>query len=132
MIENSNHTSRLKILLVEDDTILQIVHRRFLEDMGYKVNLAANAEEALRLSEQQLYDAILMDVGLPDGDGIEVSCKIRQRNKRSHRIPIIVITAFVGEEIKKRSLTAGIDEVLLKPLDCQLLQKALHQYCIAS
>jgi two-component system aerobic respiration control sensor histidine kinase ArcB len=132
MMEASNikHPSKPCLLLVEDDVILQTIHRSILEDMGYQVILAINAAEALRLSEYQSYDAILMDVGLPDGDGIEVSSQIRQRNGRGHRIPIIVITAFVGEEIKIRSLKAGINEVLLKPLDCKLLQKALHQFCL--
>jgi two-component system aerobic respiration control sensor histidine kinase ArcB len=105
------------ILIVEDNTIAQTVAKSILKQMDCSSDLAENGKKALDLLKTNTYDLILMDIGLPDVDGYEVTRHIRlqELTKKTH-VPIIALTAHAGDENKKRCIDAGMNAVLTKPL----------------
>jgi CheY-like chemotaxis protein len=120
----------LKILLVEDEPIAMLVHRNMLENMGYKPDAAENGKEALALSAND-YDLILMDIGLPDMDGIEVTSKIRHREKKENkrRSHIIALTAYLLEEVRDKCFAVGMDDIASKPIEANALQQLITKFC---
>jgi CheY-like chemotaxis protein len=118
----------IKILVVEDDALNQTVARLFLEGFGYKVDLAANGEAAIRLFQQNQYALVLMDVGLPGMNGTDVTRRIRALEEgRDKRTPVIAATAH-GNSYRQQCLDAGMDDVLSKPLMMDILKATLDQY----
>lgn len=119
------HTKPLKLLVVEDDPIVRYVHKTLLEGMGHHVSVAETGQQALQLAHYD-YDAILLDIGLPDMTGIDVAAAIRQRDcpNRYHRI--IALTAFMASEIQYECKRVGIHEILTKPVAPDVLEKALQ------
>jgi len=115
-----------KILLVEDERIAQIVNKMLLEELGYMITIAENGQQALDMAQKNDYSLIFMDIGLPDMDGIEVTLKIRNREK-TQRIPIVALTAFMQADLKEKCLAAGMDQVLTKPAAAATLQQTIAQ-----
>ena len=131
---SSHHTekSSLRILLVEDNAINQKVARRMLERMGYRADVVANGLEVLSALEHIPYDIILMDVMMPEMDGIEATRHIRSRvfEKRPW---IIALTASAMDEDRDKCLAAGMDDYLSKPIQPEMLEGALEhwkQHCL--
>ncbi|HEV2523717.1 MAG TPA: response regulator [Gammaproteobacteria bacterium] len=104
------------ILIVEDDPIIQRIHAVLLQDLGCQVNIVGNGQAALQAHQENLYDAILMDLGLPDMNGIEIARIIRLREVDKKKTPIIIVTAHTGKDIKEKCLKNGVNVVLRKPL----------------
>lgn len=104
----------IRLLLVEDDPHLGPAMRRALEEARYTVDLAACAEDAVSLARVQAYGVVLLDLGLPDGSGLEVL-----RNIRNHALtlPVIILTAEDRIEQRITGLDAGADDYLVKPVD---------------
>lgn len=117
----------LKILLVEDDKVVQLVHKRMLTSFGCDVIIAKNGKEALEMWADG-HDVIFVDVGLPDISGFEVIKNIRQQENGPHKIPIIALTGYTGESEKQACLEAGANEVATKPIEPQDLQDILSRY----
>jgi two-component system, sensor histidine kinase and response regulator len=118
---------RLNILVVEDNLINQKVALRLLEKRGHTVVVAETGNRALELVDQRPFDLILMDVQMPEMDGLQATAAIRQRElTRGKRIPIIAMTAhaMVGE--KERCLQAGMDGYISKPLQINELFAAIE------
>lgn len=119
-----------QVLLVEDEPIVQKVHKRILEKLGCKVDLAINADQALEKARND-YDLIFMDVGLPgDKSGIDVVSEIRANELGRKDIPIVVLTGYTDEVIKDKCLAAKANEVYTKPIHMEKLNKILEQYVI--
>ncbi len=115
-----------KALLVEDTDIIQKIHRLYLEELGFEVDLAETGYEALRLADQQDYHCILLDIGLPDISGESVLSAIRYRERKTgKRLPIIVNSAAADETIFQRCRERGADATLQKPLMPDDLSRAL-------
>lgn len=120
-------TRPLRVLLVEDNAFNQQVAISKLEKRGHRIEVAAFGEEALALCEGQLFDVILMDMQMPDMDGLEVTRRIRQREAGSgQRTPIIAMTAHTTREARERCLEAGMDDFVTKPIKDQELWRALE------
>lgn len=117
------------ILLVEDDLIVQKVHKMMIEKLGYKVNIASNGWEAVKMAEKH-YDLILMDVGLPEMSGLEATKKIRDRENNKRHTPIIAVTAYIHEEDKNNCLAAGMDDVATKPISPEGLKALLDHWLV--
>ena len=115
------------ILIVEDDKTNQIVLRKMLEKLGYKVSTANNGLEAIRMDITDI-DCILMDIQMPKMDGVEATKYIRQREKSSNRhLPIIAVTANAIKGDKERYLNSGMDDYISKPIDMlELRDKIEH------
>ncbi len=106
-----------KVLLAEDNLINQKLGVRLLEKQGWQVVVANNGKEVMELLDHNKFDFILMDVQMPEMDGIEATQEIRKREKESgQHIPIIAFTANAFEEDRKKCLEAGMDEYATKPI----------------
>jgi len=123
--------SNTRVLLVEDQQIAAIVVMNILTSLGCRVDLAQDGQTAIRLAQENTYDIIFMDIGLPDADGYEVTRRIRlsELNKGTH-MPIIALTAHVDEENKQQCITAGMDGVYLKPLTKSKAAEILDNFFI--
>jgi CheY-like chemotaxis protein len=109
--------SGLSILLVEDNVVNRQLALRLLQKQGHQVTCAADGAEALILYEQSMFDLVLMDVEMPNLNGIQASEAIREREKETgFHIPIIAMTAHVMKGDEQRCLAAGMDAYLSKPI----------------
>ena len=115
----------LRILVAEDNAINQKVVLRLLERLGYRADVAANGIEALEAIERQTYDVILMDVQMPEMDGIEAARRIFQRFERHEAPRVIAMTANVLQGDRELALAAGMEGFLSKPIELTTLRQAL-------
>jgi two-component system, sensor histidine kinase and response regulator len=109
--------AHLKILLAEDNRVNQVLAVRLLEKRGYSVVLVGTGKAALEASQAQSFDLILMDVQMPEMDGLEATATIRELEKATGKhVPIVAMTAHAMVGDKERCLQAGMDGYLSKPL----------------
>jgi CheY-like chemotaxis protein len=111
------HTLRKKILLVEDNILAQLAARRILETADFDVDVASDGASAIAQATQQRYDAILLDLGLPDMTGFDVAQQVRLFEE-SQGLPHVAIIALSAQEPNNILLVykrVGINEVLTKP-----------------
>jgi signal transduction histidine kinase/ligand-binding sensor domain-containing protein/ActR/RegA family two-component response regulator len=107
----------LRILLAEDNVVNQMLASRLLEKQGHQVVVSGNGRDALERLGQEPFDLVLMDVQMPELDGLEATAKIRQdETATGHRMPIIAMTAHALAEDRARCLTAGMDDYVSKPI----------------
>ncbi len=109
------------ILVVEDDKINAIVMMQMLKKRGYTYDTASNGIEALALHEKNVYDVILMDIQMPEMDGIETTKRIREKEGEERHTPIIALTALALKGNREQLLNLGIDEYLPKPVTIEKL-----------
>jgi CheY-like chemotaxis protein len=118
----SRPAPKLRILLAEDNVVNQRLAQRMLEKAGHTVVIAGNGLRALQLLDSQEFDAILMDVQMPEMDGLEATRRIREAEKTSGcHIPVIAMTAHAMVGDRERCLNVGMDDYLSKPFDPQNL-----------
>ncbi len=103
----------MKALVIEDDHHLAMITRRMLEQAGFIVDTAPSAEEGQTLAFVGDYDAIVLDLGLPDRNGVTVVQALRRRGSD---VPILVLTGSLDSETTVRALDAGADDYLTKPI----------------
>lgn len=119
----------MKVLIVEDEPINQIVTRTQLEGWNIEVTIAANGEQALELSKLHRFDAILMDIQMPVMDGITATQTIRLREIESGiHTPIIAFTAAALVGDRERFIECGMDDYIAKPIDMAQLHRILAKY----
>lgn len=106
----------LRILVAEDNPVNQVVLRRLLERQHHSVTLAANGREALEAFERQTFDLILMDIQMPEMDGLQASVEIRRREQGDAHIPIMALTAHAMSGDRERCLSSGMDGYVTKPI----------------
>jgi PAS domain S-box-containing protein len=116
----------IRILLVEDNAINQKVAARMLEKMGCHVDMAGNGHEALMMAAQLPYDVILMDVQMPEMDGITATRALRAKGFSD--IPIIALTANSRDEDKQECRAAGMSDFLSKPIRYEDLHTCLGRW----
>ncbi|WP_052507381.1 PAS domain S-box protein [Desulfonatronovibrio magnus] len=118
------------ILLAEDNEVNQMVAEKILKKMGHKLDMVSDGYKAVEAFEQKSYDLILMDIQMPGMDGLEATRKIRQleKNTNTTRIPIIALTAHAMTEDKNKSIKAGMDDYLTKPVRTQDISKTLQKW----
>ena len=121
--------STFQVLVVEDNSLNQMVARRLLEKQGYRVFIAENGELALQLWERQAFDLILMDVQMPVLDGLTATRRIRAREQATGRLktPIVAVTAHAMEGDAERCIEAGADYYLAKPIGARELENICWQ-----
>ncbi len=115
----------LRILLAEDNVVNQKLALRILQQMGYRADLASNGIEAVESIERQPYDVVLMDVQMPEMDGLEASRRITQRWPAAERPRIVAMTANAMQGDRELCLQAGMDDYLTKPIRVEQLVAAL-------
>ena len=117
----------LRILLAEDNVVNQKLALRLLQQMGYRADLASNGIEAVESVERQTYDVVLMDVQMPEMDGLEASRQINARWQSQDRPRIIAMTANAMQGDRDMCLAAGMDDYVTKPIRVEQLVEALNQ-----
>jgi CheY-like chemotaxis protein len=123
-IAASDDGPRLRILLAEDNPTNQLIARRMLESMGHRVHLACNGQEAVEAVRAHQFDAVLMDVMMPEMDGMTASRMIRAEEV-DRRVPILAVTANAFEHDRHACLEAGMDGFLGKPFSRSNLRAVL-------
>jgi CheY-like chemotaxis protein len=116
----------LTILVAEDNLINQKLITRVLEKMGYKPDVAANGDEVIKALNQKSYDLILMDIQMPEKDGIEATKIIR--GQQLHQPAIIALTAAAQEADQDRCLKAGMNDFISKPMDFEKLEALIRKW----
>ncbi|MAZ77911.1 MAG: hypothetical protein CMF39_04475 [Legionellaceae bacterium] len=116
-----------RILLVEDNPLNQRVARLLLADLECEIDVADDGESAFKKLNENTYDLVLMDVGLPDISGLTVTEKFRESHPGSD-LPIIALTAHALVEDKRRCFDAGMDDYAVKPLDADKLKATIRRW----
>jgi len=112
--------------LAEDNRVNQIVATRMAEKMGHSVVVAGNGQIALMLLATQPFDLVLMDVQMPEMDGLTAVGKIRESEQStSFHLPVIAMTAHAMKGDRERCIAAGMDGYVSKPISGQLLEEAI-------
>jgi signal transduction histidine kinase/CheY-like chemotaxis protein len=120
-------TYPLNILLAEDNAFNQKLAIHLLKQMGYRADLAANGLEAVQSVERQKYDVVLMDIQMPEMDGLEASRQICKRWSRLERPHLIAMTANAMQGDREMCLQAGMDDYISKPIRPVELAAALER-----
>lgn len=124
---------RLSILLAEDNIVNQKLVVRLLEKHGHRVTVANNGREAVELATRENFDAILMDIQMPEMSGFEATQLIREQESGSGcHTPIIALTAHAMEGDREICLASGMDDYLSKPIKSQRLLEALDNLRLSS
>lgn len=105
-----------RVLLAEDDPVSALVATRLLHKLGLVVQRVASGREALIALEQDTFDVVLMDLQMPELDGLEATRRIRAGEQLWHQVPIVALTANVLDDDRTRCLDAGMNGFLTKPL----------------
>ncbi|UCG96467.1 MAG: GAF domain-containing protein [Burkholderiales bacterium] len=117
----------LRILLAEDNVVNQKLALRILQQMGYRADLASNGLEAVESVGRQVYDVVLMDVQMPEMDGLEASRQITSKWPPGERPRIVAMTANAMAGDREMCLAAGMDDYITKPIRVDALVEALMQ-----
>jgi len=122
----------LHVLLAEDHPVNQKLISRLLTKAGHQVAIAPNGREAARLAEQGGFDIVLMDVQMPEWDGIQATAAIRSsENARVRHLPIIALTAHAMQDDRAKCLMSGMDGYVSKPVDTAELFREMHRVTAA-
>jgi two-component system cell cycle response regulator DivK len=114
------------ILLVEDYDDSRQMLKFYLEELGYRIVEATNGYDAIEYVRQELPDLILMDMSLPEIDGLTATRRIKEI-ANSEEIPVICVTAH-GDYYSEKAIEAGCQEVVGKPIDLENLRKVIDRY----
>ena len=116
----------LRILLVEDSAMDQLVTQWTLKRLGYGLQIAPTAREALEAWKRERFDLVLMDIHLPDGDGYALTRELRSCETPGRRAPIVAMTGSTEPGDREKCFAAGMDEFIPKPVDLGLLCRVVR------
>jgi PAS domain S-box-containing protein len=118
----------LRVLLAEDNPVNQTLAMRILERLGHKVQVANNGKEAFERAQSEEFDVILMDVQMPEMDGLEATMAIRDGEAATGKhVPIVAMTAHAMKGDREKCLAAGMDGYLSKPIRIDELKQAMSE-----
>ena len=118
----------LRVLLAEDNPVNQTLAVRILERLGHKVQVVTNGKEAVGRAQTENFDLILMDVQMPEMDGLEATTAIRTAEAGTGKhVPIVAMTAHAMKGDREKCLSAGMDEYLSKPIRIDELKQAISE-----
>jgi CheY-like chemotaxis protein len=116
-------------LIVEDDPILQILHQKALKALSIDSRIAGTGVEAIEALRTSTFDFILMDINMPEQDGLDAARWIREeQNIKDRDVLIFALTSFSSREHTREILDAGMNEHLTKPLNNDELKRVLQKY----
>ncbi len=120
-------TAPMRVLFVEDNLVNQRVGAAMLDKAGHRMDLAENGKQAVEMFAASTYDIVLMDRHMPVMDGIDATLKIRALSDHGASVPIIGVTAAANKSEIAECLDAGMDDVIIKPIDPDELALAMAQ-----
>jgi PAS domain S-box-containing protein len=128
LLSTASEKSRFRILLAEDNAVNQLLAAGILEKQGHTVTIAGNGKDALAALQRETQDLVLMDLQMPEMDGLEAAAAIRQDEIGTNRhIPIIAMTAHAMSSDRDRCLAAGMDGYISKPIRGRDLLNLIEQ-----
>jgi CheY-like chemotaxis protein len=116
------------VLVADDNSVNQRLTMELLKKAGCLVDVARDGNEAVSLAAARRYDVIFMDCQMPELDGYAATTAIRCRESPPAHVPIVAVTASVLEEDRQRCLSAGMDEVIWKPISAEQLMGVLRRF----
>ncbi len=116
-----------RVLVAEDNVVNQRLAKRMLERLGFEVELANDGSEAVGKARDASFDLILMDLQMPEMDGLEAARRIRSEERNGRRTPIVAFSANANESDVVAALAAGMDDHLSKPVDLARLDSVLRR-----
>ena len=123
---------RLRILLAEDNITSQLIAKKTLEKVGHTVQIANTGVEAIRMVKDGAFDLVLMDIEMPEMNGLDTTRLIRKTEQVSgEHIPIVAMTAYAMKEDRQRCLEAGMDAYLSKPVNPDQLHSVIEGLSLA-
>jgi len=127
-LQKTDTASKIKILLVEDNNVNQMVATRMLQRIGYNADLASNGLEAVEAIENIAYDLVFMDISMPEMDGL-TACSLIRANENLTKQPIIVaMTANAMHGDRENYLKVGMDDYISKPVNIEELKKIIEKW----
>jgi CheY-like chemotaxis protein len=120
-------TRPLSILVAEDSAVNRRLIETLLQSAGHHVTAAANGKQALALAESQIFDLVLMDVEMPEMNGLEATTAIRESELRGAHVPIYALTAHALTGDRERCLAGGMDGYLSKPVNIDELLRIVSE-----
>jgi len=128
IVKTAPKVKNLHVLVAEDNLLNAQVVVAFLKRLGHTSKVASNGNEAIEQLSQEDFDAVLMDIEMPEMDGIEATQLIRSGKNgiRNAKIPIFALTAHALKDYEQKSYMAGMDNYLTKPVDIDLLDEVLQ------
>ena len=119
---------KLKVLVTEDEAINRMYITTILERNGWEIFEASDGMEALDLIKANDFDVVLMDISMPRLNGIDATVMIREEEKDGAHLPVIALTAHAFPSDRKKFLEAGMDDVVVKPLNEETLIDVISKY----
>jgi signal transduction histidine kinase/DNA-binding response OmpR family regulator len=120
-----------RILLAEDNPVNQRVASCVLEKEGYRVVIAGNGREALDALSREAFDLVLMDVQMPEMDGLEATAILRERERETGtHLAVVAMTAHAMTEDRERCLAVGMDDYISKPIRAKQLLEMVHRHAV--
>jgi len=107
------------------------VGQHLLQEIGCEIDVAEDGSKALQLFSEKKYHLLLMDIGLPDMDGFEVTQRIRQLGEAGRKSIIVALTAHASDEVREKCLVAGMNDTLTKPITKRSLQVLLSKWLLS-
>jgi len=123
----SDHHRKLRVLIVEDDTTIQYIHKKFLTNLDCDVDVVSNATDAIK-TLKSTHDIIFLDMSLPDLTGYDLMKKIRSTS--AFNGSIVIISAFLDKEDEIACLQAGANSFVSKPVSQAKFKELLEQHCL--
>ncbi len=118
---------QIKILIADDNESNRLILKRFIEPMDCLIFEARDGLEALQLAHEQIFDIVLLDVRMPNMDGLEACQKIRLLENENKNVPIVLVSADAAKEQTETGLLAGADSYLTKPIDISKLYSTIDE-----
>ena len=118
----------LRVLLVEDNDVNQLVATAMLSSQGYEVDVAENGAKAVESVIAADYDVVLMDIQMPEMNGVEATKQIRALDGSKGEVPIIAVTAHAMQGDREAYIAAGMNDYVAKPIDPKTLFEAIWRW----
>lgn len=123
-------SNTISVLVVEDNDVARLLDTKIIKQCNCEVDSASTGAQALDLINHKHYDLVLMDIGLPDTDGLKLTKEIRSHKGDNQTVPIVALTTHEDEGYQGEAISVGMNSYMMKPLTTEKCQQALRQYVL--